>query len=120
MWVEDENVSQTDLAAKCTTPQLLRRQVKQRVHDLTCHMSQEHIETGWSQNTTCVMCHRSMVRQGGHQVELVIEQLLSVGATVQLGRQAVVGVEPTTSNIQPNLAHCSQQHIGLNHGGTPW
>ena len=52
-----------------------------------------------------------MVRQGGHQVELVIEQLLSVGATVQLCRQAVVRVEPTTSNIQPNLAHCSQQSL---------
>jgi len=52
-----------------------------------------------------------MVRQGGHQVEIVIEQLLSIGATVQLCRQAVVGVEPTTSNIQPNLAHCSQQSL---------
>lgn len=49
-----------------------------------------------------------MVRQGAHQIELVIEQLLCVGATVQLCRQTVVGVESTTSNIQPDLAHCNQ------------
>lgn len=40
-----------------------------------------------------------------HQVEFVIEEFLIVCATVQLGRQAVVRVETTTSHIQPNLAN---------------
>lgn len=48
---------------------------------------------------TCATYHRSMVRQGCHQIELVVEQLLSVGATVQLCRQTVVWVETTTGNI---------------------
>ena len=50
-----------------------------------------------------------MVRQGCHQVELVIEQLLSVSAAVQLCRQTVIWVETPTGNIQPNLANCSIQ-----------
>ena len=45
-----------------------------------------------------------------HQVELVIQQCLSVSAHIQLGGEAVVRVEPPSRYVQPNLAHCIQQY----------
>ena len=40
-----------------------------------------------------------------HQVELVVEEVLVVGAYVQLRGQAVLRVEPAPAHIQLDLAH---------------
>ena len=45
-----------------------------------------------------------------HQIELVVQECLSVSPAVQLGRQAVIGMEASPSHIQPNFPHCNHRH----------
>ena len=59
-----------------------------------------------------VMCQGRRANHA-HQVEFVIQELLIVCATVQLGGEAVVGVEATPRHIQPNLANCIHQTSNL-------